>query len=227
MSAKLKDHQMAADVIVVGAGPAGLTAALALAEAGLRTVLLGRAAPVDNRTTALLSSSVLALETLGIWQECREHGAPLKKLRIIDDTRRLFRAPESRFSAEEIGLDAFAYNIENRHLVAALENRAESFATLTRIRENASSVDIGPDHVSVQTEDGQAITASLIVASDGAKSICRQAAGIETRGWSYPQVALTFTLTHSRPHDDISTEFHTESGPFTTVPLPAGAHTCF
>ena len=104
MSAKLKEHQMAADVIVVGAGPAGLTAALALAEAGLRTVLLGRPAPVDNRTTALLSSSVLALETLGIWQECREHGAPLKKLRIIDDTRRLFRAPESRFSAEEIGL---------------------------------------------------------------------------------------------------------------------------
>ena len=46
------------------------------------------------------------------------------------------------------------------------------------------------------------------------------AADIETQGWSYPQTALTFTVTHTRPHQDISTEFHTEHGPFTTVPLP-------
>ena len=37
---------------------------------------------------------------------------------------------------------------------------------------------------------------------------------------SYPQTALTFNLRHARPHHDISTEFHTESGPFTLVPLP-------
>jgi 2-octaprenyl-6-methoxyphenol hydroxylase len=37
---------------------------------------------------------------------------------------------------------------------------------------------------------------------------------------SMPQTALTYTLSHSRPHHDISTEFHTASGPFTVVPLP-------
>jgi 2-octaprenyl-6-methoxyphenol hydroxylase len=37
---------------------------------------------------------------------------------------------------------------------------------------------------------------------------------------SYPQVALTICLRHSRPHRDTSTEFHTASGPFTLVPLP-------
>ena len=36
----------------------------------------------------------------------------------------------------------------------------------------------------------------------------------------YPQVAVTATLAHSRPHGDVSTEFHTKTGPFTLVPLP-------
>jgi len=40
------------------------------------------------------------------------------------------------------------------------------------------------------------------------------------RGRTYAQTALTFNLGHSRPHDDTSTEFHTETGPFTLVPLP-------
>ena len=42
-------------------------------------------------------------------------------MRLVDDTGRLIRAPEVRFSCDEIGLDAFGYNIENRLLMAALE----------------------------------------------------------------------------------------------------------
>ena len=53
-----------------------------------------------------------------------------------------------------------------------------------------------------------------------ARSLCRAAAGIGTRRRTYPQTALTLNLAHARPHDDTSTEFHTESGPFTLVPLP-------
>ena len=41
-------------------------------------------------------------------------------MRIVDDTARLLRAPEVSFDAAEIGLEAFGYNIENRHLLAAL-----------------------------------------------------------------------------------------------------------
>jgi hypothetical protein len=54
------------DVVVVGAGPAGLTAAITCAAAGVPTTLIGTS-PSDNRTTALLASSVIALETLGVW----------------------------------------------------------------------------------------------------------------------------------------------------------------
>jgi len=58
------------------------------------------------------------------------------------------------------------------------------------------------------------------VGADGRKSLCRQAAGIATDRRDYPQSALTLNLAHARPHNGISTEFHTESGPFTLVPLP-------
>ena len=204
---------------VVGAGPSGLLAAIALAEGGIETALIGRSAPADHRTTALMSGSVTALETLGVWNRCREHAAPLATLRIADDTARLLRAPEARFEAAEIGLPAFAYNIENRHLVAALEARARDLPAIRRIEENATNVGVAPSP-EVILESGNRLSAALIVGADGARSLCRAAAGIEMTGWHYPQHALTFNIRHSRPHHDISTEFHTENGPFTLVPLP-------
>ena len=39
----------------------------------------------------------------------------------------------------------------------------------------------------------------------------------------FGQTALTMALRHTRPHDDASTEFHTDEGPFTLVPLPPSA----
>ena len=44
--------------------------------------------------------------------------------RLVDDTGRLIRAPEVRFSSDEIGLEQFGYNIDNRSLMVALEERA-------------------------------------------------------------------------------------------------------
>ena len=93
-----------ASAIVVGGGPAGLTAAIALAGGGIETVLVGkRPGRADNRTTALLAGSVTALETLGVWAQCADRAAPLKVMRIVDDTGRLWRAPEVKFAADESG----------------------------------------------------------------------------------------------------------------------------
>ena len=83
-----------AAAVVVGGGPAGLTAAIALAEGGISTVLGGkRPDRPDNRTTALLAGSVAALQTLGVWELCEAQAAPLRVMRIVDDTGRLWRAP--------------------------------------------------------------------------------------------------------------------------------------
>ncbi len=214
-------RQQSAEVVVVGGGAAGLTAAIALAAANVATVLVaGRPRQADNRTTALLGGSVTALETLRVWEKCREHAAAFRVMRLIDDTARLLRAPEVRFEASEIGIPAFGYSIENSHLIAAMVARARELAALTVIEDDACRLAIEDDAITVHLDGGESIAARLVVGADGRRSMCRAAAGIETDGWRYPQTALTFNLGHSRPHDDTSTEFHTEAGPFTLVPLP-------
>ena len=214
-------HHTIAEVVVIGGGPAGLTAAIALAGAGVETAVIAMPpAAHDNRTTALLASSVTALDALGVWDRCADQAAPLRRLRIVDDTARLLRAPEVCFDASEIGLSAFAYNIENRHLLAALEGRARDIPALTLIAAKAEDITIGGSNVSVSFGNGGRVTARLAIGADGRRSLCRATAGIETESRSYPQTALTFNLAHARPHADTSTEFHTESGPFTLVPLP-------
>jgi 2-octaprenyl-6-methoxyphenol hydroxylase len=206
---------------VIGGGPAGLIAALALAHYGVPVSLVARRpAQIDNRTTALLAGSVAALEALGVWEACRAHAAPLRVMRIADDTRRLWRAPEVRFEAAEIGLPAFGWNIENRHLVAALWERAAATCGLVHVDSSAQSIAIEASEVTVTPAEGAPLRTQLVVGADGRRSLCRAAAGIAMEERSYPQTALTYVLSHSRPHHDISTEFHTEHGPFTVVPLP-------
>ena len=207
--------------IVVGGGPAGLTAAISLAEGGVDTALVGlRPAKADNRTTALLAGSVAALDTLGVWSMCAEKAAPLRTMRIVDDTGRLWRAPEVKFSADEIGLDAFGHNIENRHLIDALAKRARSLPALSIIEDEVVAVSSQADAVVVSLKGGKSLRGQIVVGADGRQSLCRTAAGITTDERRYPQTAMTLCLSHSRPHHDTSTEFHTPSGPFTLVPLP-------
>ena len=208
------------DVAVVGGGPAGLTTAIALASASVETALIASAPPPDNRTTALLSGSVAALNTLGVWPLCAVQAAPLTAIRMIDDTSRLLRAPEVMFEAVEIGLEAFGHNIENRHLISALDRRAAELGELQRIAAGVTAVEPGGDGVTIHVDNGHALRARLVVGADGRRSLCRRTARIETRRHEYPQAALTLNLTHARPHNGVSTEFHTETGPFTLVPLP-------
>ena len=207
-------------VIVVGGGPAGLTAAIALGLAGVETVLVAPSAPADARTTALLASSVTALDTLGVWDLCRAEAAPLRSLRLVDDTGRLMRAPEVKFDAGEIGLEAFGYNIANRHLVAALDARVAALPSLHRRNETATGIEPGDGAVSVTLASGESLTARLVIGADGRHSLCRRAASIATNKRNGAQTALALSFSHSRPHHDTSTEFHTPDGPFTTVPLP-------
>jgi len=217
----MPDKDLCKSAIVVGGGPAGLTAAIALAQGGIETVLVGRRpAPGDNRTTALLAGSVTALATLGVWELCADKAAPLKIMRIVDDTGRLWRAPEVKFAAQEIGLDAFGHNIENRHLIDALERRARGLPNLRLIEDAVFDIAPGERSVLLALTSGETLQAPLVIGADGRRSLCREAAGIGIEQHKYPQVALTVCLRHSRPHRDTSTEFHTPGGPFTLVPLP-------
>ena len=211
------------EVAVVGAGAAGLAAALASARAGVPTALIGRHAPVaDGRTVALLDGSVRFLTALGAWEEIAAKASPLCQLQIIDDTGSLFRPPPARFHSGEIGLDAFGWNVESAHLVAALRRCARAETGLTLFESDSAGVAVGEDVSRLSLADGRTVEARLVVAADGGRSPLREASGIPVREWHYPQSAVTTILGHTRPHNDISTEFHTRSGPFTLVPMAGG-----
>ncbi|GJD31061.1 Ubiquinone hydroxylase UbiL [Methylobacterium adhaesivum] len=210
-------------VAVVGAGAAGLGAALALARDGVPTALVGRHAPVaDGRTVALLDGSVRFLRALGAWDGIAPHASPLAELHIVDDTGSLFRPPPARFVATEIGLEAFGWNVESARLVESLRAQARATPNLTLFESDATGSRVGAETVDLTLADGTGLSARLAVGADGARSKLRQAAGLVPREWSYPQAAVTTILAHARPHRDISTEFHTREGPFTLVPLPGG-----
>jgi 2-octaprenyl-6-methoxyphenol hydroxylase len=209
------------DVAVIGGGPAGLTAAIALARAGARTALVARRVPYgDNRTTALLHASIDILQDLDVWDACRDRAAALRVMRLVDDSGRLIRSPELHFDCHEIDLDAFGYNIENRHLVDALEAQAAKCSELVRIDDDADAVTPSNAEADIHCRQGTALRTRLVVGADGRNSLCRTAAGIDMRSRALSQSALTLNIDHARPHNGVSTEFHTADGPCVFVPLP-------
>ena len=210
------------DVVVAGAGLAGLAAALGLAQAGFMTALCGPPDPLGKgRSVALHDGSVRLLAKRGVWGAVEAAASPLRKLRLVDDVGALFAAPRLEFRSQEIGLDAFGWNVENAELAEILGRAAGCAANLTWIASPVAAYSFSPQSCRMTLADGNVLAARLAVGADGRGSLARQSAGIGVRARPYAQVALTAILAHARPHDDASTEFHTRQGPFTFVPLAA------
>jgi 2-octaprenyl-6-methoxyphenol hydroxylase len=212
------------EILIAGAGAAGLTLGIALAEAGFEVTIVGRLDRRRNgRTVALFEASLRLYRALGLWERLAPQAAPMAVVRIIDDTGSPFRQPPAEFDAGEIDLPAFGQNIENADLVAELAAAARQTPGLQLIEGCLTDYQFRPESVAATLEDGCLLEAALIVGADGRGSPLRAAAGIGVREWTYPQVVLTAILSHAEPHLDTSTEFHTREGPFTLVPLPPRA----
>ncbi len=210
------------DILVAGAGSTGLAAALAFARSGLKTALVGRIPPpLPGRTIALFEASVRFLDALGALEQVKALACPIEGIRMIDDTDQLFPVPELTLRASEIDLPALGVNISNDELVGVLLDLVRASPEIQFIDADIADYEVNGACAAALLADGRRLEADFIVAADGRNSRARAVAGIDVKEWTYPQVALTMMLRHEFPHDNISTEWHTRSGPFTLVPLPA------
>jgi 2-octaprenyl-6-methoxyphenol hydroxylase len=205
------------DVLVAGAGAAGLCAGLAMARQGRRVTLIGRTdGRLAGRTVALFEGSLRLLGRFGVEPPA---GCAIAGIRIVDDTGALLAAPDVTFEAREIGLDRLGLNVPNDALVEALVDAVRHQPAITFLEGSIAGYNFAPDAVRARLATGETIAAELIVATDGRRSAARDAANIPVQTWTYPQTALTLFLGHDGAHRNFSTEFLTRSGPFTLVPL--------
>lgn len=214
------------DIFIAGGGIAGLTAAVAFAQAGWR-VICADPKPIsesaddpgaDLRTTAFLQPSQALFDRIGLWPRLAAQATPLQVMKIVNlgDTYR-----SRAFDAADIGDLPFGWNIPNwlmrREVHAFLQEQPLAFY---RPGIAARSVLSRADEALVTLSDGARVKAKLVLAADGRNSGLRQAAGIDTRTLRYGQKALAFAVTHGAPHNNVSTEIHRAGGPCTFVPLP-------
>jgi menaquinone-9 beta-reductase len=166
---------LSTDVLVVGAGPAGAAAAIALGRAGIETTLVDRARfPRDKCCgDGLTTGALRRLETLGLELSSVASFTPLTALSV--------RSPSGRTTT--LPLDA------GRGCSAAVARRVDLDAALVdlarpvvSVREGAGleSVETAPTgEVQVSLTDGTVIVANRVIAADGAWSPTRRAIGAE------------------------------------------------
>jgi 2-octaprenyl-6-methoxyphenol hydroxylase len=217
-----------ADVIIFGGGLVGLALAAALDSSGLSAILVDPADPAprgessfDGRTSAVSSSSMRMLETIGVANHFAEPGCPISRIAVADG----LKPGGLHFDADDN--EPLGFMHENRHLRAALHARAEAGKNVWLLwKSKVRTVERGDHGVLVALDDGRKLGAPLLIAADGRNSTTREAAGINIARWKYDQQAIVSVLRHDRPHEHIAYEIFYPSGPFALLPMNDrdGAH---
>lgn len=216
-----------ADILVAGGGLAGLSAAARLAVSGRRIIVVdpapdGVGAESDLRTTAFLQPAVETLTRSGVWPAMAGGAAELRVMRIIDaGGRSRVERERADFQASELTDTPFGWNVTNIAAKRALLDKLGLLPSVSLMFGTSVTGCLARSTGAVvRLSTGERIEAALVVAADGRGSPMRTMAGIGVRRWAYGQTALVFAVGHPRPHDGVSTEFHSTGGPCTLVPLP-------
>ncbi|MBX3603733.1 MAG: 5-demethoxyubiquinol-8 5-hydroxylase UbiM [Piscinibacter sp.] len=207
-----------ADVLIVGAGPSGLALALALADAGLRSVVfdaqdeaaLADPAP-DGRDIALTHRAQTLLRRLGLWDAFpAAELAPLVRAAVFNEQD---PAP-LRFDPERSGAGGLGHLVAN-HVIrrvswaAARQRAGIDLQPATRVL--AHRLDAMAAEVTTRGADGVERTwrAPLLVAADSRFSALRRQAGIGAWLRDFGRSVIVCRMAHERGHDGIAREcFH-------------------
>lgn len=213
------------DVAIAGGGMVGLSLAAALARLPLRVVVFEPVPPTaaiqpsfDARTTALSGGSRRVFEGIGVWPAVVAHATPIRRIHVSE--RGSFGM--ARLTAEEQGVAALGYTVENHRLGAALRDRCAAIPTLRLCAAGVAQAASDDAGARLVTDAGDAFTARLLVAADGAQSSVRTALGVESSVSEYGQHAVIAHVDTGRFHDHTAYERFTPSGPIAVLPIAEG-----
>jgi 2-octaprenyl-3-methyl-6-methoxy-1,4-benzoquinol hydroxylase len=172
--------------------------------------------PHDLRVSALSIASKNILETVGAWQGViNRRLCPFKRMRVWET------AGDTEFCSDDINYSELGYIVENRITQLALLERAAQFANIELIYPTSiTKIDYSVGKATkISLNDGQLLSAKLIVAADGAQSRVRQTAAIGVTSWDYGQHALVIYIETELAQQDITWQRFVPSGPQAFLPL--------
>jgi 2-polyprenylphenol 6-hydroxylase len=221
-------------IVIVGGGMVGAgAAALAAADphlAGLRIAVLEAHPPtsppqgdVDLRVSAVSRASQRILTAVGAWPLVPQQSlAPYEDMIVWDAASKPRGAGAIHFSASATSEPNLGHIVENRRLQWALYDCPPFRQRITLLRAELAGMTLERDRAVISLGDGRTLSAGLVVGSDGAASLSRQLAGIETSGWNYDQRAFVTHVRTEHPHARTAWQRFLADGPIAFLPLADG-----
>jgi len=224
--AKVTNQGERCEVLIAGAGFAGLSLAIALRQAlgdsfsiTVADPMLGNTHVKDARASAIAAAARRMFETIGVWDAVAAEAQPMLDMVITDSKLQdAVRPVFLSFAGEVTPGEPFAHMIENKPLVDVLVKQARECGVGLRAAA-AADYAVGTERTTVRFADDSSVRARLLVAADGARSMIRERAGIQTFGWTYDQSGIVTTVAHERDHHGRAEEHFLPAGPFAILPL--------
>jgi 2-polyprenylphenol 6-hydroxylase len=221
-------------ILVVGGGMVGAcVAALAATDPRLAELRIGvveanppTAPPegeVDLRVSAVSRASERILDAVGAWP--RIPGtclSPYQDMIVWDAAGKPRGAGSIHFSASHSSEPNLGYIVENRHVQWSLYDSPAFRQRVALLPAELGGLTLESERALVSLADGRVLSAALVIGSDGAASVSRELAGIETAGWRYDQRAFVTHVRSEAPHHQTAWQRFLAEGPIAFLPLADG-----
>lgn len=202
------------DIIIIGAGPAGLSFARDVSKENLNVLLIEKQAenilanpPYDGREIALTHLSQSIMSDLGIWERIPDERISLiKTAKVLNGTSSYALS----FDYQETNADNLGFMVSNQ-MIRKASYEAVSDLDNVEIMGNKQVTKMGTDSENawVEIDSGERLSASLIVAADSRFSTTRRMVGIPTSMLDFGRTCIVCTMQAELPHDNTAYEcFH-------------------
>jgi len=216
------------DVLIIGAGMVGATAACLLARAGFSVAVIEARepaafqpdAPPGLRVSAISPGSQAILAAAGAWQPIeRGRHCAYRRMRVEDRDA----SAVLEFSASEFGMERLGTIVENELLQWSLWQCLQSLAGIELISPaQVEAFDLDGDRPVVRLAGGREIRARLMVGADGAESAVRRELGISQQYWSYGQQGVVAVVKTVVANSGLAWQRFMPGGPLAFLPLADG-----